>query len=153
MKAISILVLFISVGSAMAPSSQKNAPSVVDRLCGKLIHSEDVRVKNTQNTFETQSRILPRVSVLLYRADDGHACCDELLLAAKTTTGRWGSFHFSTKKTSAGLYWIVVEPEGHENKLLVRYDPKGNSGQLCYQTFWVVNDAGNFWKSETVTVD
>jgi hypothetical protein len=153
MRAISILALFMSVGSAMAQTSQKNAPAVVKNLCGKLIHSEDERVRNTQNTFETRTRNLPRASMRLYRADDGHACCAEVLLVAKTTTCRWGTFHFNTKKTAAGLDWIAVKPDGRENKLFVRYDPKRNSDQLCYQTFWEVNDAENSCISETITVE
>jgi hypothetical protein len=153
MRLVSIFVLLVSTGSAMAQTNQNDPPQALEKLCGKLVHSEDVRVKNTQNTFETRTRNLPRVSVNLYRANDGQGCCDKSLLVAKATTTHWGAFHFDTKKTAGGLYWIVVKPEGRENKLLVRYSPKGSSKQLCYQTFWTVNDAGKFWISETVTLD
>ena len=153
MRAGALLTLLLFAHLAMAQTTRKNPPTNVEKLCGKLVHSEDVPIKNSQNVFNTRSRNLPHIEVRLYRAEDILRCCDGLLLAAKTTTGRWGAFHFKEKGLTRGLYWIVVHPEGREYKLLLQYDAKKRREQLCSQTFWELNDAGDFWEAETVTLE
>ena len=128
-------------------------PPVVERLCGKLLHSEQVPIKNAVNTFEDKTRNLAHVTVKLYRADDDRLCCNGLSLAAETKTGRWGSFRLREKGLVGGVYWIVVRPTSREYRLLIRYEPKKNSDELCSQSLFELNDAGNFWKAEIVVLD
>jgi hypothetical protein len=105
------------------------------------------------NTFEDKTRNLAHVTVQLYRADDDRLCCNSLFLAAETKTGRWGSFHLKEKGLVGGLYWIVVRPTSREYQLLIHYEPKKSSDELCSWSLFELNDAGKFWKAGIVVVD
>jgi hypothetical protein len=153
MKLAVLFTLLFSAICAHAQNSRKNDPPAVVKVCGKLQHFAEVPVKNTKNTVEDKIRNLPRVTMLLYSAKDGHECCVGMSPVAQTTTGHWGAFHFGPNKLTSGLYWLVAQTNGREYKLLVRYDPKMKSDQLCHETFWELDNVGNFWKTETVTVD
>jgi hypothetical protein len=151
MRVLSIAAMALLANIAQAQSQPHNAP-VLEKLCGKLLHSEQVPVKNTTNTFEDKTKNLSHVMVQLYRADD-RPCCDGLFLAAEAKTGRWGSFHLKEKGLAPGLYWVVARPNSREYRMLVRYEPKSGSEQLCSQSLFELNDAGNFWRAEIVVLD
>jgi len=136
-----------------AQDAGKTEPPKVAKLCGKLQHTEDVPVKNAKNTFEEKVRNLPQVTVRLYSAKQGSECCNGMPLAAQAVTGRWGGFRFGSKNLIGGLYWLAVQTNGREYKLLFQYDPKLKSDELCSETFWRLNDAGQFWMGRTITVD
>jgi hypothetical protein len=152
MRVLSIAAMAFVASIAQA-QSQSHAAPVVEKLCGKLLHSEQVPVKNTTNTFKDKTKNLSHIMVQLYRADDGRPCCDRLFLAAETKTGRWGSFHLKEKGLAPGLYWVVARPNWREYRMLVRYEPKSGSKELCSQSLFELNDAGNFWRAEIVVLD
>jgi hypothetical protein len=105
---LSIAAMAFLASIARAQSQPHNAP-VLEKLCGKLLHSEQVPLKNTTNTFEDRTKNLSHGMVQLYRADDDRPCCNGLFLAAETKTGRWGSFQLKEKGLAPGLYWVVVD--------------------------------------------
>jgi hypothetical protein len=151
LRVLSIAAMAFLASIARAQSQPHNAP-VLEKLCGKLLHSEQVPLKNTTNTFEDRTKNLSHVMVQLYRADD-RPCCNGLFLAAETKTGRWGSFQLKEKGLAPGLYWVVARPNSREYRMLVRYEPKSASKEVCTQSLFELNDAGNFWKAEIVEVD
>ena len=152
MKWFIILAVPFLASNGTAQTARGNAPTTVERLCGKVEHVREIPVKAAQNTFLTEARKLPRVPVSLYPAEEGRECCFGTSPIASTTTGRWGSFRFDENKLTSGPYWIVVKPNGREYRLLIQYARKKNSDKLCSDTFWQVTDDGRFWKTETVFV-
>jgi hypothetical protein len=153
MKRAALISLVLSAISAHSQSSLRSDPPTVAKVCGKLQHFEEIPVKNAKNTFEDKTKNLPGIAVSLFPAKDSSECCVGISPIAQATTGRWGAFRFSAKNLTSGLYWLVAKTNGQEYKLLVRYEPKSNPDQLCYQTFWELDDAGHFWITETITVD
>ena len=153
MKVGVIFVLAFTAVCLNAQDNRKYDPPAVAKVCGKLQHYALVPVEAAINTVEEKVMNLPGVSVRLYSARDNNECCAGMSPVAQTTTGQWGAFHFNAKNLTGGLYWLAVATNGREYKLLVRYDPKIKSDQLCHETFWEVDDAGNYWKAETVTLD
>ena len=91
----------------------------------------------------------------LFLAGENGQCCEGAAAIVTSVTGHWGGFELKTNQLPGGLYWLEVEPEGRKYSILVRYAPKRHSDQLCYQTYWDIDDKGNFSEGKfiTVTVD
>jgi hypothetical protein len=148
---LSVVILFAASALAQAPNGAP--PPTLERLCGKLEHAQDLPVKNAPNTFKTKERDVRHAAVSLYAAGENGQCCEGATAIATTTTGHWGSFQLKSKQLPGGLYWLQVEPNGRKYRMLIRYAPKRFSDQLCTQTLWELNDSGDFWKVELITVD
>jgi hypothetical protein len=152
MKWCALFALLFAV--CLSAQTQKTIePPSTEKLCGKLVHSERIPVKNQTNTYEEKTKNLGRVVLRLYAAVEGRSCCEGLFPKVEATTGKWGSFHFKEKCVGPGLYWLVAKVNNREYKLLVQYAPKANSTELCSGQSWELDDAGNFWKAELITVD
>ena len=136
---------------ALAQSPYPPRQVTVERLCGKLKHVEEFQITATSSGQKSWN--LPHVIVNLYPAPENGECCERAIATAET--GLWGSFKLKTKQLQGGLYWLEVLPNGRKYRILVRYAPKRRSDQECYNTWWQVNDAGDFSEgiATTVTVD
>jgi hypothetical protein len=143
--------LFIAA-SALAQTPQSRKQPTLERLCGKLLRTENIPIKGEPNSFTMKTHDLGHVTVSLYPAQEKGMCCDGSPIST-TVTGRWGSFEFKPKRVPGGLYWLEIEPEGHKYSILVRYTPKRYSDQLCFQTYWDIDDKGNFSEGTFLTVD
>jgi hypothetical protein len=153
MKMVAFLASAFLMNFAQGPSPPRNTPPAVERLCGKLMHVQHVPDKVTQNAFEDKTKNLPHVSVQLYRDDGNRKCCDGLPLVAEGTTGRWGSFQLKEKGLTEGLYWVVARYNLRTYQLLLRFEPKKNSTELCSDVSFQLDDAGNFWEAVKIVVE
>jgi len=148
---LSVAILIASSAFAQAPSSAQ--PPILERLCGKLEHAQDLPVKGEPTTIVTKYQNLRHAPVSLYPAVENGQWSDGATPIVTATTGHWGSFQLKTKQLPGGLYWLQVEPDGRKYRMLVRYAPKRFPDQLCTQTVWEVNDAGGFRKVALISVD
>jgi hypothetical protein len=153
MKLIPILVVVLFAASTLAQAPNSAPPPSLERLCGKLEHVQNVPVKDAPNTIVSKARDLPRVAVRLYPAGENGQSCEGASAIATTATGHWGSFGFKSKQLPGGLYWLQVEPNERKYRMLIRYAPKRYSDQSCSETLWEVNDSGDFWRAQIITVD
>jgi hypothetical protein len=153
MKLIPLIAAVLIAASALAQVPKSATPPTVERLCGKLEHVQNLPVKGTSNTFRTKERPLSRVVVSLYPAVENGQCCEKTPAIATVETGRCGSFEFKSKQLPDGLYWLQVEPNGRKYQMLIRYAPNRPSDESCSRTVWEVNDSGDFWKAQIISVD
>ena len=152
MKLIAFMFALLFGSLCTAQTNDKKDPPTLERLCGKLVHSQLVPIKNQLNAFEDRTKNLPGISMRLYRSDGDRPCCEGLQLAAEAKTGHWGAFHLDKKALAPGLYWLIVECPSREYRVLIHYTPKKNSMELCGDRFFEVDDAGNLGISETIYV-
>ncbi len=127
---LSVAILIVSSAFAQAPSSAQ--PPILERLCGKLEHAQDLPVKGEPNTIVTKYQNLRHAPVSLYPAVENGQWSDGATPIVTATTGQWGSFQLKTKQLPGG---------------------KRFPDQLCTQTVWEVNDAGGFRKVALISVD
>jgi hypothetical protein len=148
---ISLVLLFAANAVAQAPKSAQ--PPTVERICGKLEHTETIPVKGDPHTLVEKVRNLRHVSISLFPADENRQCCEGANAIATTVTGHWGGFEMKLKRVPSGLYWLQVEPDGQKYRMIIRYAPKRYSDQLCTQTYWAIDNAGNFREGQFITID
>ena len=150
--AVTLAVLSVMAGTFSQRPGDKELPTV-ERLCGKLVHSEKVSVKGHDRDFTTKERNLAHAPVRLYSALGDGACCEGRTAASTTTTGHWGGFELKSKGLIAGPYWLEVESNGQKHTILILYSPKKNSDQLCTDTVWELDSEGNLSKQQFIIVD
>ncbi len=143
-----VMVGLLAQGGQIRPD-QGEHPTKVGRVCGKLVHYEQVPVKNTTNVYMPKTRTLPRVALRLYRASEDGSCCDGLVVAEETKTGRWGRFRF--KNTEIGPFWLTADIGGRSYRMLVRVE-KGIHEE-CSDDQYQVENSGAFRMGRTITVD
>jgi hypothetical protein len=148
MNQLSLIFAAVLAAGFLGQGPAREAPPSLERLCGKLVHYEGAWVHGRDKT-----RNLPHVPVRLYPAVDREQCCEGLAAKATLSTGHWGDFEFKPKGISAGFYWLEVEPNGREYKILIEYAPKKHWGQMCTQTVWEVDDAGKLRHEQLMTID
>ena len=153
MRVFAFALVFVSGSLCIFQTSPKKEPPVTERLCGKLVHTEEIPARNAPNTFETRNKNLARVTLRLYRPEGDQLCCDGLALVSETKSGHRREFHLDRKGIPPALYWIVARLPPQEYRMLVRYSPKKDSSELCNDRLFTTDDAGNFGISKTITVD
>ena len=153
MTLIPIGVLVLLSASAFAQAPNNSSPPTVQRLCGKLEQTKDVPVKGEPNNLATKEQDARHAAVSLYSADANGQCCELATAVTTTMTNHWGNFHLKSKHLPEGIYWLQVEWNGRKYRMLVHYAPKRYPDQLCSETEWEINDAGDFRKVEFITVD
>jgi hypothetical protein len=147
-----LLVLSVfGMRSPMSGQVQSRQPYNVGRICGKLVHTEQVPVKNTNNTFEYKRQTLSRITVRVFRAKENEDCCDFQSMIGEAQTGRWGGFRF--KKLDFGLFWLVAHVEGRDYKILLQNDRKRETSDECSDTDYSIEDSGALSVGRTVTVN
>jgi hypothetical protein len=145
-----LLVVLLGGKNQLASPEYPQRPFEVARVCGKLVHVEHVRVKNASNTFVDNRRAIPRTTLRVYLAKQGEECCLQSPIA-ELRTGRWGRFEF--RNLEPGLVWLVAHVGERDYKMLIRIDPKKNSGDECMDFDYDIEDSGAFSVSRTITVD
>jgi hypothetical protein len=109
-----------------AQAGNSDAPVDVERVCGKLVHYEQIPLAN--NAFKAKTKNLPHIAGRIYRANEGQKCCEGLPVVGETQTGRFGDFEF--KNSAAGLYWLVFQVNGRDYKFLIRYAKKSDRSKM-----------------------
>ena len=89
----------------------------------------------------------------LFPGIEGSTCCEGLTSIATTVTGHWGAFRLKVKGARPGNYWIQAESESKKHSILVQYAPKRYPDQLCYKTYWDIDDEGRLSEGEFIEVD
>ena len=148
MKWSALLALPFLASCVAAQSTRDIVPPTVVSICGRLMHYEIVATNNDKKNSGVRSKVLRHASIYLYVEKVGSECCDGLSLAAKATTSKSGAFDFGAQNLANGRYWMVAKVNSRKYKLLVQYDSKGESDQLCNQMFWLLDGRGHFWKQE-----
>jgi len=151
LNSIGVLVLLSASAFAQAPNDAP--PPTVQRLCGKLEYTHDIPVKGDSKSIVTKEQDVRHAAVSLYPAVENGQCCEGVAAASTTMTGHWGSFQLKSKQLPGGLYWLQVEWNSRKYQMIIQYEPKKYSDQLCSQTVWEVNDAGDLRKVIFITVD
>jgi len=147
-----LLVAYLMIGLAPpAISSESMEPVSVDRLCGKLVSSEDGQQGKT-NSVQHDIKPIAHARVRLFSPTASGDCCTLLTPMAETLSGRDGTFQF--KKITPGDYLLVATLGATEYKLLVRYEPIKNSEKNCSELQYTL-EKGKFLlrRSVAVTVD
>jgi hypothetical protein len=153
MRPIAFIFVLLFESLCTAQTNDKKDPPTLERLCGKLVHSQLVPVKNQLNAVGDKTKNLPGISMRLYRSEGDRPCCEGLQLVAETKTGHWGAFHLDRKVLAPGLYWVIVNCPESEFRVLIHYTPKKDSTELCGDRFFEVDDAGNLRISEMIYVE
>ncbi|MGB8541001.1 MAG: hypothetical protein WCD49_05110 [Candidatus Acidiferrales bacterium] len=153
MSALILLAVSIVLNPFGPQTQQKIAVSKVGRLCGSLVHVDDIRSKKDPTQIvDEKTKPLTRVGLQLYLRQEDSACCEGLSPIAEVATRRRG--HFSFEKVDAGQYWLVARWKGHEYKLAIRYQPsKQPNGDECSHFEYRINDSGQFYGGHDVVVD
>jgi len=157
MKALVLLGLMLLAkptparGQTQTQTKARNMPASLGRLCGRLMHVDEIPVKKTQKTFEERTKSLPHVRVRLNRASDDHQCCDGLTLAAEVVTKRGGSFEF--RNAVPGSYWVVVLADGTEYRLVINYVPSKKENEESCSDFLYEIKNGELRLARIIQVD
>jgi len=147
MKSVALAALFLLATNCAAQAGDAKHIPVVEKFCGRLIRAEE------GTDTPSKKQVLVGNNIRLYRADDSGQCCAGLSLVAQATTSRKGSFHLQPKKLASGLYWVAVEMQGQEYKLLVRYRTPEEADELCNRRNWSIDNEGMFAVSQFIRVD
>src|SRR5271168_3414580 len=134
MKLMALALLFLFSADCDAQSVAKENVPFTERFCGKLVHSLEAPTK------KDQVLPLPRKNIRLYRAEGSGKCCSGLTPVAHTTAGRRGSFQLVGKNVRPGSYWVAVEVDGRDYKLLVRYQQPDEPDTLCDRREWAIDN-------------
>ena len=140
------VVLLLATDCAAQTGDARHIP-VVEKFCERLIRAAE------GTDTPSKKQLLPGENIRLYRANDSGQCCGGLSLVAQATTNRKGSFHLQAKKLAAGLSWVIVELQGQEYKLLVRYRMPEEPDELCDRRNWSIDADGSFAVSQFIRVD
>ena len=73
----------------------------------------------------TEEAPIKNARLWLYHREKSAHCCKKQSLAAKTVTGKDGSFEF--RDVEAGPYWIVGRRDWAHYTLAINYDPNAGS--------------------------
>jgi hypothetical protein len=146
--------LFLAVVGLLAQgghthSGQAEHPAIVGRVCGKLVHYEQMPVKNATNVYMPKTRTLKGVVLRLYHAPEDSGRPDGLVVAEEAKTGRWGRFRF--KITEPGLFLLTADIGSRSYQMLVRVERKTH--EECSDDQYQVEDSGAFSMGRTITVD
>jgi len=114
---------------------------------------QTIPVKDSPLNLVEKTTDISGAAISLYPTSGKTECCNALSAIARSTTGRWGGFHLNDKRLPGGFYWLVAEVAGQKYKLLIQYVSQRNSNQLCSDTYWQLNENGEFWKTETIFVE
>lgn len=141
-------MLFLAM-PVWAQAGNSEVPVHVERVCGKLVHYEEIPFGD--RTVKAKTKNLPRITGRIYRASEGGKCCEGLPVVGETQTGRFGDFDF--KKSTAGLYWVVFRGADREYKFLIRYAPQKSSDEKCSAFQYEVRNDGTASIGRIITVD
>jgi hypothetical protein len=145
-----LLVAYLMIGLAPpAISSESMEPVSVDRLCGKLVSSEDGAQQGKPNSVQYDIKPIAHARVRLFSPTASGDCCTLLTPMAETISGRDGTFQF--KKITPGDYLLVATLGATEYKLLVRYEPVKNSEKNCSELQYTL-EKGKFLLRRSVAV-
>lgn len=148
-----LLFAYLMIGLVHpAISSETMEPVSVDRLCGKLVSSEDIHEQGKPNPARHDIKPITHARVRLFSPTASGDCCTLMTPMAETLSGHDGIFQF--KKITPGDYLLVASFDGTEYKLLVRYEPVKNSEKNCSELQYTL-EKGKFLlrRSVAVTVD
>jgi hypothetical protein len=144
-----LLVASLMLGLAFpAISSETMEPVSVDRLCGKLVSSEDIQEQGKPNSAQHDIKPIPHARIRIFSPTASGDCCTLMTPMAETLSGRDGTFQF--KKITPGDYLLVATIAGTEYKLLVRYEPVKNSDKNCSELQYTF-EKGKFLLRRSVT--
>ena len=144
-----LLVAYLMLGLALpAISAETMEPVSVDRLCGKLVSSEDVQEQGKANSSQHDIKPIAHARIRLFSPTASGDCCTLMTPMAETLSGRDGIFQF--KKVTPGDYLLVATVAGAEYKLLVRYEPVKISEKNCSELEYTL-EKGRFLLRRSVT--
>ena len=145
-----LLVASLMIGLVLPTvSSETMEPVSVDRLCGKLVSSEDIQEQGKTNPAQHDIKPIPHARVRLFSPTASGDCCALMTPMAETLSGHDGIFQF--KKITPGDYLIVATLGATEYKLLVRYEPVKNSEKNCSELQYTL-EKGKFLLRRSVAV-
>jgi hypothetical protein len=140
---VTLLVFLFSLAFALPQQKTDiDHANTLDRLCGKVVHSEPMPIKGKFYRGSMQQTSLSNIELRLYpRREDG-ICCEDLSPVAKTMSGEGGQFEF--KKIAAGAYWLAAQFNGHGYKMPIRYQPDKIATDRCTDLMYEISDSGSF---------
>jgi len=135
--------LFLAVAFAVPQRTPDiDHASLVDRLCGKLVHSEPLPIKGKYYRGSMQQSSLSNIELRLYVRGEEGICCQDLKPVAKVTSADGGEFEF--KKIASGDYWLAAQYNGHNYKMPIRYQADKIPSDRCENLMYEISDSGSF---------
>jgi hypothetical protein len=130
-----LLLAFLPTG--LYPQTPKPQDwNMVEILCGRLVHAEEIPTKGAVNTFTEKTKPIKNTTLRLYHRTEDNLCCDELRAVAQANSTRDGRFEF--KNAVPGAYWIVARVEGMDYKIAIAYAPDNKAGSKCSDVLYTL---------------